>query len=172
MIDTRINMPAWTMDRRGYHGYAITFIGDDGCEQAWHAWLVPKAGPGNTWWSSRGWYCLSETADPDNEPLYLGRTLPYAHDEFLLMIVHGWTRPYGFVDGQAGRPIYGHPGGVRRERAFIIAELTGRGVCRNCHCITGLREDATIRRHGSLTTACPGTKQAPAIEPELKADAQ
>jgi len=63
------------------------------------------------------WYVL----DDGHEPWWLASTIADAKDEFLLAW-HGWRRPFGFVDGDGTRPIYGK-NGKRRERAVILAEI-------------------------------------------------
>jgi hypothetical protein len=63
------------------------------------------------------WFVL----DDGHEPWWLAATIGDAKDEFLLAW-HGWKRPFGFVDGDGTRPIYGKRG-LRRERAVILAEI-------------------------------------------------
>lgn len=63
------------------------------------------------------WFVL----DDGHEPWWLAANITDAKDEFLLAW-HGWTRPFGFVDGDATRPIYGKRE-QRRERAVILAEI-------------------------------------------------
>ena len=65
----------------------------------------------------REWWALQD----GHEPWWLARRIDDAKDEFLLAW-HGWTRPFGFVDGDATRPIYGK-GSKRRERAVVLAEI-------------------------------------------------
>ena len=67
--------------------------------------------------SRKAWFVL----DDGHEPWWLAANLADAKDEFLLAW-HGWTRPFGFVDGDATRPIYGKRG-LRRERAVILVEI-------------------------------------------------
>lgn len=59
--------------------------------------------------------------DDGHEPWWLASNLADAKDEFLLAW-HGWKRPFGFVDGDSARPIYGKRD-LRRERAVILAEI-------------------------------------------------
>jgi len=63
------------------------------------------------------WYVL----DDGHDPWWLASNIDDAKDEFLLAW-HGWKRPFGFVDGDGTRPIYGK-NGMRRERAVILAEI-------------------------------------------------
>jgi hypothetical protein len=63
------------------------------------------------------WYVL----DDGHEPWWLAANIADAKDEFLLAW-HGWKRPFGFVDGDVTRPVYGK-GTIRRERAEILAEI-------------------------------------------------
>ncbi|NUP48991.1 MAG: hypothetical protein HOW97_17050 [Catenulispora sp.] len=63
------------------------------------------------------WYVL----DDGHAPWWLASNIDDAKDEFLLAW-HGWRRPFGFVDGDGMRPIYGKDG-KRCERAVILAEI-------------------------------------------------
>lgn len=63
------------------------------------------------------WYVLED----GQEPWWLAANIADAKDEFLLAF-HGWRRPFGFVDGDSTRPIYGK-GQQRRERAEVLAEI-------------------------------------------------
>jgi hypothetical protein len=64
-----------------------------------------------------GWYVLED----GQRPWWLANRIDDAKDEFLLAF-HGWKRPFGFVDGDGTRPIYGK-GQQRRERAELLAEI-------------------------------------------------
>lgn len=63
------------------------------------------------------WHVL----DDGHEPWWLASNIADAKDEFLLAW-HGWKRPFGFVDGDVTRPIYGKRE-QRRERAVILVEI-------------------------------------------------
>jgi hypothetical protein len=65
----------------------------------------------------RQWWVIED----GQEPWLLAASIADAEDEFLLAF-HGWRRPFGFVDGDGTRPIYGK-GQLRRERADILAEI-------------------------------------------------
>lgn len=65
----------------------------------------------------KAWFLL----DDGHQPWWLASNIADARDEFLLAW-HGWTRPFGFVDDDGTRPIYGKRG-LRRERAVILAEI-------------------------------------------------
>lgn len=65
----------------------------------------------------REWWVIQD----GHEPWWLARRIDDAKDEFLLAF-HGWRRPFGFVDGDGTRPIYGK-GQQRRERAEVLAEI-------------------------------------------------
>lgn len=102
--------PVWT--RVDPWEWAVTVTRDSGTEQTRR---VRK-----TRFTDRGrlaWYVLED----GHQPWWLAANIADAKDEFLLAW-HGWTRPFGFVDGDSTRPIYGKRG-QRRERAAILAEI-------------------------------------------------
>lgn len=65
----------------------------------------------------RQWWVVED----GQEPWWLAANIADAKDEFLLAF-HGWRRPFGFVNGDGTRPIYGK-GQQRRERAEVLAEI-------------------------------------------------
>lgn len=169
MTDPKIltDTPIWT---RAGTDCTIRFTDHAGREHTWFARYNDRAQQGQREWSCRGWWAWPDhwDADGERELLFLAGARDDATDEFLLLVVHGWARPYGFVDGDANRPIYGK-GDVRRERAFIVAEITAGGVCSTCHRVMRIDESGFLRRHGRHTATCPGSHRSPADEPTLGA---
>lgn len=161
------DMPIWT---GAGTDYAIRFTDHAGRERTWFARYNPQAQHGQRDWSVAGWWAWPERWDDvwERELVFLTGRRADAVDEFALLVVHGWMRPFGYVGGDTGRPIYGK-GSVRRERAFIVAELTGCGVCSTCHRVMRLDEGGLLRRHGRHTARCPGSHRIPAEEPALVA---
>lgn len=102
--------PTWTRVNRWE--WSVTTTNASGTE---HTRRVRK-----TRFADRGrlaWYVLED----GHQPWWLAANIADAKDEFLLAW-HGWKRPFGFVDGDSTRPIYGKRG-QRRERAVILAEI-------------------------------------------------
>lgn len=165
--DTRTALPVWTGTGTDY---TIRFTDDAGQERTWNARYNPQAQSGQRDWSIAGWWTWPDYWDDvwEGELLFLAGRRADAQDEFLLLVVHGWTRAHGYVDGDVNRPIYGK-GKVRRERAFIVAELTGGGVCATCHRVMRLDDGGFLHRHGRHKAKCPGSHRSPADEPALEA---
>jgi hypothetical protein len=142
--------------------YLVRFTDTDGRRHDWHARYDNFSGIGRR--RNMAWHAWPDIPDGE-DPVWLGWRINDAKDEFLLLVVHGWTRPFGFVDGDTGRPIYGK-GDVRRERKFILAELTGRSVCPRCHKTPHVRVDGTLNAHHRPRSLdrCPGSHGKPAVE--------
>ena len=104
--------PVWTrVDAREWYVTSITAGGNEMSRRACKT-NFDSFGRGR-----KQWYILED----GHEPWWLAATIADAKDEFLLAY-HGWKRPFGFVDGDGTRPIYGK-GQQRRERADILAEI-------------------------------------------------
>lgn len=167
MVDTFPALPIWT---GGDGDYTIRFTDHAGRDRTWFARFNPEAQPGQHDWSCRGWWAWPDYWDDvwERELLFLDGGLAEAKHEFLLLVVHGWMRPFGYVNGDTRRPIYGKET-VRRERAFIVAELTGGGVCPTCRRVVRLDEGRFLHRHGPHKAKCPDSRRSPAEEPALEA---
>lgn len=104
--------PRWS--RVNSREWAVVTIKADGTVNAYR---VCKTNFDSFGRGRKQWYVLENGRDP----LWLAATIAEARDEFLLMF-HGWRRPFGFVDGDGTRPIYGKAQ-QRRERAELLAEI-------------------------------------------------
>lgn len=102
--------PVWT--RVDPWEWSVTVTRDLGVEQTRRVCKTrfEERGP-------KQWYVLEN----GHAPWWLASNIDDAKDEFLLAW-HGWRRPFGFVDGDSTRPIYGK-GQQRRERAEVLAEI-------------------------------------------------
>lgn len=161
------NKPDWIQVWSGRHGeYLARYTDADGRRHDWHVCKDRLGGRGER--SPLGWYAWPEIPDRKrwDGPLFLDSRLADARDEFLLLVVHGWGRPFGYADGDGCRPIYAKDG-IRRERAHILAELTGDRICRGCSRPRKTRADGTIVAHIAPDTLdrCRGTHGEPAAEP-------
>ena len=161
-----VNMPEWinTWPARR-PDYLVRFIDTDGRQHDWHVKYDNFDGTGRR--RHMAWHAWPDIPDPDrwDKPLWLSRSIVTARDEFLLVVVHGWHRGFGYADHESHRPIYGKDG-TRRERTFILAELTGRGVCPRCSKSVHVRTDGTLNAHNRPRSLdrCSGSHQAPAID--------
>lgn len=158
-------LPVWTGNGTDY---TVRFTDAAGQERTWFARYNPQAQPGHGNWSIAGWWAWPDYWDVawEGELLFLAGRRADAMDEFALLVVHNWMRPFGYVNGDVNRPIYGK-GTALRERAFIVAEITGGGVCPTCRRVTRLDESGFIYRHGPHKAKCLGSRQNPADEPAL-----
>jgi len=166
MTDTTALVPEWIPTQDGRQ-YEVSFTDADGRQHDWHVFLDNFDGTGRR--RNMAWHAWPNVPDWDrwDRPVWLHRRIGDARDEFLVRIVHGWQRGYGFADGGAGDAIYGRDG-IRRERRFIVAELTGRGICARCGKSVHVRVDGTLNAHRRPRSLdrCGGTHQEPAVEPE------
>lgn len=160
-------IPVWYGHDREY---LVRFLDDEGRKHDWHVRFDNFDGTGRR--RNMAFYAWPDVPDPDrwDKPVPLHRRLADAKDEFLVRIVHGWQRGFGYADGDAGRPVYGR-GGQRRERRFIVAELNGRGICPQCGKSVHVRVDETLNAHHRPRSLdrCVGTHGAPAVEAPLEA---
>lgn len=174
--------PEWIRVWNGgpYWDYLARFTDTDGRRHDWNIRFDNFDGDGRR--SHMAWHAWPEIPDPDlwDRPVHLSGGIREAQDEFLIRIVHGWQPGFGYAEYNTNRPIYGKDG-VRRERAFILAELTGRGVCPQCWRVVGVgpggstngsfgvsvKADA-LHRHGPHKGRCPGSFGAPAKETVLE----
>ena len=159
--------PEWITVWSGRHAeFLVRFTDDTGRRHDWHVGRGRFGRHGER--SPLGWYAWPEIPDRIQwgEPTFLHTRLPDAREELLLLVVHHWRRPFGYADGDASRPIYAK-GIDRRERAFIVAELTGRAICAGCGRAHKLRTDQTVLAHKKprSTNRCAGALQSPAVEP-------
>lgn len=102
--------PVWIRDSHGDWLVTVTLV--DGIQRTRRVCKTRFAERGR-----REWYVLED----GHHPWWLASNIDDAKDEFLLAW-HGWRRPFGFVDGDSTRPIYGK-GQQRRERAEVLAEI-------------------------------------------------
>lgn len=165
MADATANVPEWIATWNGKPGYLIRFTDAEGRRHDWNAAFDDFDGTGRR--RNMAWHAWPDIPDPDrrDQPVFLHRRIGDAKDEFLLRIVHGWQAAFGYVDHDSARPIYGKPG-ARRERRFILAELTGYGVCPRCTKNPHVRVDGTLNAHNRPRSVdrCVGTHRAPAEE--------
>lgn len=157
--------PEWIPAQDGRQ-FAVSFTDADGRQHDWHVFLDSFDGTGRR--RNVAWHAWPDVPDWDrwDRPVLLHRRLAGAKDEFLVRIVHGWQPGYGFAEGEGFRPIYGR-GGQRRERRFIVAELTGRGICPRCGKSVHVRVDGGLNAHNRPRSLdrCSGSHKPPAVEP-------
>jgi hypothetical protein len=155
--------PEWIPNgRTARPDYLVRFTDTDGRRHDWHARYDNFDGTGRR--RNMAWHTWPDIRD-EEDPIWLGWRIGDAKDEFLLLIVHGWSRPFGFVNGDTSRPIYGK-GDVRCERKFIVAELTGHGVCPRCSKTPQVRTDGMLGAHNRPRSLdrCSGSHGEPASE--------
>lgn len=164
----RAQQPEWIAVWHGRHAYLVRFADAEGRRHDWHVQFDNFDGTGRR--RHMAWHAWPDVPDPDrwDKPVFLHRRLADAQEEFWIRIVHGWQSCFGYAEHDSARPIYGRPG-ERRERRFILAELTGRGVCPRCPKTPHLRTDGTLNAHRPPRSLdrCPGTHGAPAVETPL-----
>lgn len=152
-----------------WHGlpktYLVRFLDAGGRKHDWTVQWNNFDGTGRR--RNMAYYAWPDIPDPDrwDKPVLLHRSIGGAKDEFLVRIVHGWQPGYGFAEGEGFRPIYGK-GLWRRERRFIVAGLTGRGVCPQCPKMVHVRVDGTLNAHNRPRSLerCAGTHERPEKE--------
>lgn len=158
--------PEWIPVWHGRHGYLVRFTDADNRKHDWHVAFDNFDGTGRR--KHMAWYAWPDIPNPDvwDKPVRLSRSIREARDEFLIRIVHGWQGCYGYADYDSSRPVYGK-GDQRRERRFILAELTGRAICARCGKSMTLWGDGCLRAHNRPRSLdrCAGSHQAPAVEP-------
>ena len=168
MAEPTAMKPEWIAVWAGRHGYLVRFTDTEGRRHDWNVQFDNCDGTSRR--RQMAWHAWPDIPDPDewDKPLWLSRSIATARDEFLLVVVHGWRRGFGYADGDSARPIYGKPG-ARRERRFIVAELTGRGVCPRCPKLPRLLKNGTLNAHHEPRSSarCLGTHKPPAAETPL-----
>lgn len=160
--NARANTPEWIPNGRiARPDYLVRFADVDGRRHDWH---VRFDGTGRR---NMAWHAWPDFPDPDrwDKPVRLARRIGDAMDEFLLLVVHGWVRGFGYADGDGNRPIYGK-GDERRERRFVVAGITGRSVCPHCPKSPQVRTDGMLTAHNRPHSLdrCPGSRGEPATE--------
>ena len=162
-----INTPEWIPNgRTARPDYLVRFTDVDGRRHDWHVRWDNFDGTGRR--RHMAWHAWPDIPDPDrwgDRPVWLSRSIVTAREEFLLVVVHGWQRGFGYAEDDGHRPVYGKDG-ARRERKFILAELTGRGVCPRCCKSVHVRTDGALNAHNRPRSLdrCDGSHQAPAVE--------
>jgi hypothetical protein len=164
--DIRTNLPEWIPNGRiARPDYLVRFADADGRRHDWHVRYDNFDGTGRR--RHMAWHAWPDLPDPDlsDRPVWLSRGIVTAREEFLVRIVHGWQKGYGYAEGEGHRPIYGKDG-VRRERKFVVAELTGRGVCPRCWKTPHIRANGTLNAHNRPRSLdrCSGSHGEPAAE--------
>jgi hypothetical protein len=158
--------PEWIPVWHGRHEYLVRFADAENRNHDWHVAFDNFDGTGRR--KHMAWHAWPDIPEPDvwDKPVWLSRRIGEAKNEFLVRVVHSWQPGYGFAEDGAGDAVYGK-GGRRRERRFIVAELTGRGICARCGKSMTLWGDGCIRAHNRPRglDRCAGSHQAPAVEP-------